>query len=63
MKSSKQIQEQILTLQQQLTRAKQREREQRLVRLLSVMDKTGLTDDEAVAALERAAIEKKGAEQ
>lgn len=63
MKSSKQIQQQIEQLQQQLQKTRQRELEQRLTRFMSALDKTGLSDDEAIAALERAAAETKGAEQ
>lgn len=59
MKTPTQIESKINQLQQQLKKARQREREQRLARLLSALDKSHLTDDEAIAALEAAGRAKK----
>lgn len=55
MKSSTHIQQQIKQLQQQLEKVKAREREQRVTLILSVLDKSGLSDKEAVAVIEAAA--------
>ncbi|GEM_PF-6990045 len=59
MKTPTQIESKIHQLQQQLQKARQREREQRLARLLSALGKSHLTDDEAVAAIEAAGLVKK----
>ena len=60
MKTPTQIQTQIEKLQQQLTQAKAKEREQRIGRFLSILDKSGLSDDEAASAIEAAGKLKKG---
>lgn len=59
MKTAEAIEANIKKLQAQLERAKAREREARVARLLSGLDASGLTDDEAVAAIEAAAETKK----
>ena len=59
MKTPTQIESKIHQLQQQLQKARQRERERRLARLLSALDKSRLTDDEATAAIEAAGRAKK----
>lgn len=60
MKSTAAIETQIKKLQDALAKAKTREREQRIARLLSAMDSAGLTDDEAVAAIQAAGETKNG---
>lgn len=60
MKTPTQIQTQIEKLQQQLAQAKAKEREQRIGRFLSILDKSDLSDDEAVAAIEAAVLAKRG---
>lgn len=55
MKTAEAIEANIKKLQAQLERAKAREREARVARLLSALDISGLTDDEAVAAIKAAA--------
>lgn len=59
MKSTAAIEGQIKKLQDALAKAKTKEREQRIARLLSAMDSAGLTDDEAVAAIQAAGETKK----
>lgn len=60
MKTPTQIQTQIEKLQQQLAQAKAKEREQRIGRFLSLLDRFGLSDDEAASAIEAAGKLKKG---
>ncbi|MDP2196342.1 MAG: hypothetical protein Q8J72_10215 [Rhodocyclaceae bacterium] len=55
MKTAEAIQADIKKLQAQLERVQARVREARVARMLSALDSTGLSDDEAVAALEAAA--------
>lgn len=59
MKTAEAIQADITRLKDQLAKAQAREREVRVARLLSVLDASDLSDDEAVAALEAAAVTKK----
>lgn len=60
MKSSSAIESKIKKLRTDLARVRARDREQRLARLLSALDRSGLADDEAVAAIEAAAKSKAG---
>lgn len=55
MKTAEAIEAEINRLKDQLAKVQAREREARVSRLLSVLDASSLTDDEAVAAIEGAA--------
>lgn len=55
MKTAAQIEAEIGRLKELLIKVQAREREARVSRLLSVLDASSLTDDEAVAAIEGAA--------
>ena len=60
MKTAAQIEGQIKDLKEQLEKARQRDREARVARLLSALDRSGLSDDEALAMLQAAAHRKGG---
>lgn len=60
MKTAAQIEVQIKGLKDQLESARRREREVRIARLLSAVDRSGLSDEEASALLEKAVQRKRG---
>ena len=60
MKTATEIEGQIKDLKEQLEKARQRDREARVARLLSALDKSGLSDEEALAMLQAAAQHKGG---
>ncbi len=60
MKTAAQIEAQIKGLKDQLETARRREREVRIARLLSALDKSGLSDDEALTIFENAVRYKSG---